>query len=119
VFQAAADGDAVAMRILERIGAELGLAGTAIACRLHMEAESFPFVLTGGTFRSLQSPLAQATIARMRQMAPRCEPTLPRVMPVAGAALLALDAASVHVEEAHYGRLREQGYAWHQEETFN
>ncbi|HWE61008.1 MAG TPA: BadF/BadG/BcrA/BcrD ATPase family protein [Chloroflexota bacterium] len=118
VFQAAAAGDQVATTILERIGTDLGLAGAAIAQRLHMQHEELSLVLTGGTFRTLQSPLAAATIARMRQTAPRCLPTLPLLMPVAGAALLALDAAGVPVGEAQYARLREQGYGWHAEETF-
>jgi N-acetylglucosamine kinase-like BadF-type ATPase len=119
VFRAAANGDAVAQGILERIGAELGVAGAAVARRLGLEDVSFTFVLTGGTFRTLQSPLAQATIARMQQAAPRCAPALPRVMPVAGAALLALEApAGARVTELQYARLSEQGYGWHPEELF-
>ena len=114
VFQAAALGDAVATGILHRIGDELGVAGAAVARRLGMQDVAFPFVLTGGAFRTLSSPLAEATIARLRQTAPRCVPTLPVLMPVAGAALMALDAAERPVTEEHYERLCAQGYGRHQ-----
>jgi N-acetylglucosamine kinase-like BadF-type ATPase len=113
VFQAAALGDAVAIGILRRIGDELGVAGAAVARRLGMQDVAFPFVLTGGAFRTLASPLAEAAIARLRQTAPRCVPTLPLLMPVAGAGLLALDAAARRVTQDHYERLRAQGYGWH------
>lgn len=118
VFQAAARGDAVAQRMLERLGEEIGLAGAAVARRLHLQDEPFTFVLTGGTMRSLRTPLARAAIARMRQTAPAAQPVLPRVLPVGGAALLALDAAGAAVSEAHYERLVTQGYGWHPEERF-
>lgn len=118
VFSAAAAGDAVARGILERIGAELGVAGAAVARRLALQDDAFPFVLTGGVFRTRHSPLACAAIETMQQAAPRCEPTLPLLMPVAGAALLALDAVSASVTEDHYTHLRSQDYGWHPEETF-
>jgi glycine cleavage system pyridoxal-binding protein P len=40
-------------------------------------------------------------------------------LPVAGASLLALDAAECRVTQDHYERLRAQGYGWHPEETFS
>ena len=118
VFTVAAEGDAVALRILHGIGYELGLSGAALARRLGMETAEFTFVLTGGTFRTLDSPLAHATIARMRETAPLCRPTLPLVQPVAAAALLALDRAGYPVDESHYLRLQEQGYGWHPSERY-
>jgi N-acetylglucosamine kinase-like BadF-type ATPase len=118
VFSAAAAGDGVARGILARIGAELGVAGAAVARRLGLQDDAFPFVLTGGVFRTLGSPLARAAIETMQQTAPRCTPTLPLLMPVAGAALLALDAMGRPVGEEHYNRLRSQEYGWHPEETF-
>ena len=117
VFGLAVEGDAVAISILERIGDELGLAGATIALRLGLSGASFPFVLTGGAFRTLESPLAQAAIARMQATAPGARPTLPLVTPVAGAALLALDNGELRVGLEHYAALRAQGYAWHPEET--
>ena len=119
VFQAAAGGDAVALGIVRRIGDEMGVAAAAVARRLGMRGDAFPFVLTGGAIRTLRSALVEAAVARMRQEAPRCVPTLPLLQPVAGAALLALDAAGVAVTPDHYAHLGAQGYAWHPEETFD
>jgi N-acetylglucosamine kinase-like BadF-type ATPase len=119
VLRAAATGDRVARDILERLGDELGLSGAAIARRLEMADTAFTFVLTGGVFRTLDSVLAGAAIARMRSVAPRCQPALPLILPVAGAALLALDGAGRPVAERHYAALREQGYSWHPEERYS
>lgn len=118
VLQAAAAGDAVALGIVRHIGDEMGVAAAAMARRLDLTDAAFPFVLTGGVFRTLRSPLAEAAIARVRETAPRCLPTLPLLMPVAGAALLALDGAGQTVTVDHYRRLQEQGHGWHPEETF-
>jgi N-acetylglucosamine kinase-like BadF-type ATPase len=118
VFREAARGDAMARKLLQHIGDELGVAAVAIIKRLGMQQQTFPLVLTGGAFRTVQSMLARAAIDRVQQVASEAQPTLPIVLPVAGAGLLALDAASIGVDSGHYQRLREQGYAWHPEETY-
>jgi len=119
VLRASAEGDAVATGILRRIGEEMGVAAAAVARRLDMKEDTFPFVLTGGTIRTLRGALAGAAVERMRRDAPRCVPALPLLQPVAGAALLALDETGVPVTPDHYARLAAQGYGWHPEETFN
>lgn len=118
VFQAAAANDVVAVSILRRIGAEMGVAAAAVARRLDLCDQPFPFVLTGGTVRTLRSDLAAAAIERLQADAPRGQPTLPLLLPVAGAALLALDAVGVAVTPDHYASLQEQGYRWHAEEQY-
>jgi len=119
VLRASAAGDAVATGILRRIGDELGVAGAAVARRLGMREDTFPFVLTGGAIRTLRGALVAAAVERMRRDAPLCVPTLPLLQPVAGAALLALDEAGVLVTTDHYARLATQGYGRHPEETFD
>ncbi len=116
VLRLAREGDGVAVAILTYIGDELGLAGAVIARRLGITDLAFPFVLSGGTFRTLDSTLAEAAISRMQMTAPGAVPTLPLVMPVTGAALLAMDGAGVEVEEQHYQVLRASGQGWHAEE---
>jgi N-acetylglucosamine kinase-like BadF-type ATPase len=118
VFQCASRGDTVSIEILTRIGAEFGRSAVALARRLNMEDQEFPFVLTGGAIRTLQSPLVEAAVAHLRSVCPRCQPTSPRLMPVAGAALLALDASEVPVTDEHFLRLQTQGQAWHPEEIY-
>ncbi len=119
VLRAAAAGDAVSISILRRIGEEMGVAAAAVTRRLGMQREAFPFVLTGGTIRTLRSVLVAAAVERARRDAPHCVPTLPLLQPVAGAALSALDIAGAPVTAGHYARLVEQGYGWHPEETFD
>jgi len=119
VLRAAAGGDAVSIGILRRIGEEMGVAAAAVARRLGMQQEAFPFVLTGGAIRTLRSVLVDAAVERARRDAPHCAPTLPLLQPVAGAALSALDMAGAPVTAGHYARLVEQGYGWHPEETFD
>ncbi|MGH2346323.1 MAG: hypothetical protein ACRDG4_13945, partial [Chloroflexota bacterium] len=61
---------------------------------------------------------ARAAIERMRRIAPGAEPTLPLVMPTAGAALLALDGAEIPVDHTHFQILRASGQSWHTEELY-
>ena len=49
--RAAAQGDAVALRILERAAEELVLAARSVATRLEMRGDAFTFYLAGGVFR--------------------------------------------------------------------
>jgi N-acetylglucosamine kinase-like BadF-type ATPase len=119
VFLAAGAGDAVATQILTRIGAEFGVSAAAIARKLNLTQREFPFVLSGGAIRTLQSPLVDAALARLREDCPHCFAVQPRLMPVAGAALLALDAGEAAVTEEHFAHLLDQGQAWHPEELFN
>jgi hypothetical protein len=84
-----------------------------------MEHDAFDFVLTGGALRTLSSPLVDAAARRLQSLAPSCRPTLPKVMPVAGAALLALERACVPVDAGLFDRLVSQGHGWHPEEVFD
>ena len=119
VFRAARGGDPVATAILARVGDELGRSAAAIAARLDLGDRPFPFVLTGGGFRTLDSPLADAAVAHLRRLAPAASSTLPVILPVAAAALLALDGAGIPVGADHYARLRDQRYGWHPEDTYS
>ena len=76
-------------------------------------------MLTGGGFRTLDSPLADAAVAHLRRLAPAASSTLPVILPVAAAALLALDGAGIPVGADHYARLRDQRYGWHPEDTYS
>ena len=118
VFQIAAKGDAVAIQILRRIGDEFGVTASAIARRLGMQNDQFDFVLTGGALRTLSSPLVDAAVQRLRSVAAGCRPTLPKLMPVGGAALLALEQAGIPIQVDHFDVLAGQGYGWHPEEIF-
>ena len=93
VFEAAKAGDAVARRVLEDIGRDLGLSARLAASRLFGRDEEFPLVLGGGVLMNAADPVfADAIVAEARSEFPRARPVMLDCHPVAGAALLALDA---------------------------
>jgi N-acetylglucosamine kinase-like BadF-type ATPase len=87
VQDAAESGDAVALDILERAAAELGLLAASVAERLDL-AEG-PFVLAGGTFRAAPR-VATALTTRLTTRLPRAVTRLLDVEPAYGAVRLAL-----------------------------
>ncbi|MGE5246341.1 MAG: N-acetylglucosamine kinase [Betaproteobacteria bacterium] len=89
VQDAAAAGDAVATRILERAAAELVAAAQAVASRLEMRGDSFRFVLAGGVF-GVVPWLASELTRRLVEVAPRSDVRRLEVEPAAGAVHLAL-----------------------------
>jgi len=98
VGQAAAQGDAVAVRILADAGHELGRAAAAVLTRLAMTAVPVPVAPIGGVFKAgelVTGPL----LARLHQTNPQAYLTPPRFIPAIGAALLALREAGITVDE--------------------
>jgi N-acetylglucosamine kinase-like BadF-type ATPase len=91
VFAAAADGDAVALSILDRQADEIvAMAGTAIR-RLRMTRLDVHVVLGGGIFHNDSPPFFGRVETGLRTVAPQAHVTVLTAPPVAGAALLALD----------------------------
>jgi len=92
VETAAAGGDAVAMRILERAVDELVLGALSVATRLEMRGDAFVFYLSGGVFRVV--PTVTAVLPRkLVEVAPRCQVQLLDEEPAVGAVWLALAEA--------------------------
>jgi N-acetylglucosamine kinase-like BadF-type ATPase len=90
VHSAAADGDAVATRILD-VGAE-ELAGAALAVAARLGLDVCPVLLSGGVF--LASPLlASRVVTRVTHALPNAVVAPLQVEPVAGAVRLALALA--------------------------
>jgi glucosamine kinase len=96
VGEAAEEGDAVARRILEEAGEELGLAASAVAGRLGMK-DGFTVALTGGAFNL--APVREALGRRLGKAHPGCRMIEPRFEPDIGAALLALKGLGVEIDE--------------------
>jgi N-acetylglucosamine kinase len=92
VEAASSRGDPVAARILERAADELALAAGSVAARLEMRGDEFPFILSGGIFRSVPS-LAAELGRRLVEIAPRGETRLLAEEPAVGAVRLALAEA--------------------------
>ena len=92
IQQAAAQGDAVATRILERAAEELVLAAQSVASRLEMRGDAFTFFLAGGVFRVVPW-LAGELPGRLAEVAPRCQVHVLDEEPAAGAVWLAMAEA--------------------------
>ncbi len=88
----AADGDAVAVRILERAADELGLGARSVTTRLEMRGDAFTFYLAGGVFRVVPW-LADELTRRLAEVAPRSQVEILQEEPAAGAVWLALAEA--------------------------
>lgn len=101
VFEAARQGDAVALAILDDIGRDLGLSARVAAQRLFATDSAFPLVLGGSVLAgNPDSPFANAIVAEVHAHFPAAVPRPLDVPPVAGAALLALDALADGPETA-------------------
>lgn len=93
VIEAAQSGDDVARDILARGGSELAECVLAIARRLHMTDTEFPVAYVGGAFHAgdlLLNPMR----LRIQRDAPGATLIPPKVTPVEGAAMMAMQAAA-------------------------
>ena len=101
VEHAAEQGDAVAMRILERAAEELVQGALSVATRLEMRGDAFTFFLAGGAFRVVPW-LANEMARRLVEVAPRCQVEMLEQEPAVGAVWLALAEARGGAVVPHY-----------------
>ncbi|MBA2719181.1 MAG: hypothetical protein H0U52_08095 [Chloroflexi bacterium] len=108
VLEAADDGDAAAVAIVAQLGVDLGRTALAAARRVGI-AEGVPFglALTGGVLRHPGGGLRDAIVATVRAAAPRVVVLASAAEPVAGAVLLAFDAAGIASDVAVRERIRD------------
>jgi N-acetylglucosamine kinase len=100
---AAEQGDAVAVRILERAADELVLAARSVATRLEMRGDEFTFYLAGGVFRVVPW-LAEELPRRLVEIAPRAQVQMLHEEPAVGAVWLALAEARGGARVPQYKR---------------
>ena len=91
VFREAEAGDAVAQALIERLADELVAMGDALIRRLRLNRAEVDVVLSGGVFNATYEPFYERLRAGIGAQAPRAKLVRPRVPPVGGAVLLALD----------------------------
>ena len=106
VFAAAADGDAVARSIVDRLADELAIMATAIARRLRVASRDVDVVLTGGVFRTDEANFYARLEDRLRAGVPHARARRLTERPVLGAALLGLDALGTARDGTAERRLR-------------
>lgn len=107
LFEAAAQGDGVAIRILREQGVELGKSVQAIVNKLGMSNDSFDVVLAGsivvrGEGDFVRAPIEEAT----REAAPGAKVVKLSVEPVVGAVWMAVEATGIALPEAIYRNLQ-------------
>ncbi|MFX3636331.1 MAG: N-acetylglucosamine kinase [Candidatus Pristimantibacillus sp.] len=99
MFEAAGQGDAVAIRILEEAGLEHGNAVNALIKRLGMEQEIFDVVLTGSVLSRGSSPhMIDAIKLAVGEVAPNANVVKLSVDPVVGAVMSAMDNSGVTID---------------------
>jgi N-acetylglucosamine kinase-like BadF-type ATPase len=106
LLDAAEEGDRTAVAIVTAHGAALGTYALAAARRVDAVAGPLGVALTGGVFRHPARLLRDSTFAAVRAGAPLAHEVVPSLEPVAGALLLAFDAAGIEVAGAVDERLR-------------
>jgi N-acetylglucosamine kinase-like BadF-type ATPase len=106
VFAAAADGDAEAGLILDRVAAEVVAFARAAILRLGLEDEALEVLLGGGLMRAAGPELLAAIDAGLAEVGPAIGSRVVADLPVTGAALLGLDDVGAGAE-AHE-RLRRE-----------
>lgn len=107
VFEAAEQGDSVAISILEEEGEELGNAARAIIRKLHMENESFDVVLAGSVLQKSKGlHLVEAIRRVVNSVAPQANIVKLEMEPVVGAVMSAMDESGHVIDEAAYAALK-------------
>jgi N-acetylglucosamine kinase-like BadF-type ATPase len=91
VFREAADGDAVALDLVDRQADEIALMAGAAIRKLRMRDLDVEVVLGGGIFRNAWTPFFARIEAGLHTVAPAARIERLKSPPVAGAAMLGLD----------------------------
>lgn len=105
VFEAAEEGDPVAVEILLHAGEQLAISTNAVIRALDLQNEVFELVLGGSVFNASFGLMRDTLAARVRQVAPRVEVVRLNAPPVVGAVLTAMDEAGLPPDEAVRARL--------------
>jgi N-acetylglucosamine kinase-like BadF-type ATPase len=106
LLDAAEEGDPTAAAIVTSHGAALGTYALAAARRVDAAEGPLGVALTGGVFRHPGRLLRDSTFGAVRAGAPLAHEVVPSLEPVAGALLLAYDAAGIEVAGPVKQRLR-------------
>jgi N-acetylglucosamine kinase-like BadF-type ATPase len=91
LFQVAEAGDAVAVDLVRRLAGEVCVMALTAIRRLGLDDQPVPVVLGGGVLAARDPLLTGEITKRLADEAPRAEPRVIDIPPVAGAAMLGLD----------------------------
>lgn len=105
LFDVADAGDSVARELVARMGTEAGVTANALLRRLDLLDTDAEVVLSGSVFKGRGTLLMDTVRQVVRAVAPAARIVRPKLEPVAGAALLALDLAGLNASTAAYAGL--------------
>jgi N-acetylglucosamine kinase-like BadF-type ATPase len=97
VLDVAAEGEAMALSLVNNQGRALGDTALAAARKVGIEHEPFHLVLTGGVLRHPSALMRDAIIARVREASPSVNVIHDALEPALGAVMLALEHAHVAI----------------------
>lgn len=110
LHKAADDGDKVAIRILEKTGEELGLAASSVIHKLGNLGQPIPVVLTGSILQKGQNKyLLDSLKQTLEEDHKQIELIIPKMEPVYGALLLAMDHLGMEATEEVYKKFNSYG----------
>jgi N-acetylglucosamine kinase-like BadF-type ATPase len=113
VFAAAMEGDAAARAIVDRLADEIVAMAGAMIRRLRLRRLDPEIVLGGGVFRTPDAAFRSRIESGVQSIAPRARLVRSEAPPVAGAALLGLDALGGGVADPTVGaRVRKALASW-------
>jgi N-acetylglucosamine kinase-like BadF-type ATPase len=98
VIEAAEAGDLLAQQLIQQGMLELAQMVSAVARRLGWQDAACEVTLTGGLWRAGEAVLAPFR-AKLAQVSPRVRVVMPELPPVLGACVVALQAATIQVDE--------------------
>ena len=104
-FEAAVNGDPIAVEIIVRQGEGLAEYATTLIRKFGMEAMDVDVVLSGSVFKGVGPLLVDTITACVHRVAPRANLVRACFEPVIGSVLLAYDALHLPVSESMYANL--------------
>jgi N-acetylglucosamine kinase-like BadF-type ATPase len=105
VFAASKEGDPTAKRIILDSAQEMAITAIALIRQLEMESDIFDLVTAGSVFKGDDPDFHETLRSRVHAVAPGAKFRMPVFDPVAGAALLALEAGGIVVSAPIYKNL--------------
>lgn len=105
IFQAALNGDEVAVEILTVFGRELAGYASAMARKFLMTGLEFEVVLAGSVFKGAGPLLIDTITQEIHRVAPYAQIVRARYEPAVGSVLLAYDTLKIPITDAVYDRL--------------
>jgi N-acetylglucosamine kinase-like BadF-type ATPase len=111
LHEAADEGDELAIRILRQAGRELGLGANSVITQMNaFDGETFPVVLVGSVVQEGRNPhLLAALNETIAEKYKQYEIIIPRMAPVFGAILLAMDHLRLKVTDEIIDQFIEYG----------